>query len=253
MEIPRILAVTDDGVNADGYIALLRALSQGDFVVDAHTPEHRSISFGTGIAIERFVAEATIPVSRRILDFPSGKLDVMVYDLAPAAVARAACAGVTRSHHGVPCLVAGVNHGPNVGVNLLHSGTFGAALSAFWVGLPALAISLDDVYSVDEDDPGPLRFDVAANIAVGVIHWMQQQPQPVLCNINVPNVCPPGGEMFEATQLVSSVHSGSLLLRSDVEALQGRRVSVTAFPFGSLTPSASLSSAVSQALAILGA
>ena len=40
-------------------------------------------------------------------------------------------------------VVSGINHGPNLGDDVLYSGTVAAATEGRFLGLPALAISID--------------------------------------------------------------------------------------------------------------
>ena len=246
---PMIIAMTDDGVEAVGYNELLRELSKTRYIISAHAPKKPWTSYGTALAVERFVVDEVAIGSKKKISFASKSIDVTVYDLSPAGVARVSCALAFQKRIEDPvCFVAGVNYGPNVGENLLHSGTFCAALIAFWNGLSSLAISLDDVYSVDENLPGPLRFNFASKIALLALKWMISQPEPILLNINVPNKSSSNGSAFEAARINSSNQRVDTLLRSDIEVLKDRRTSVTAFPSGSFQSSVALSKEASRIL-----
>ena len=91
--------------------------------------------------------------------------------------------GRVRYLEGTPDLViSGINNGPNLGEDLVYSGTVSAAFEATFLGIPAFAISL----AARED----FRYQVAANFALQVAtHIMKDGlPKDTFLNINVPNV-----------------------------------------------------------------
>jgi len=172
---------SDDGWAAPGFAALVTHFGKLPAVLDCLAPTRRWHSYGTCTG-EADTANGECRIEQQRV----GQQPVDVIDMTPAAVARLLAARMLARNLSARCAVVGVNHGPNVGSTLLHSGTFGAALTLAWLGIPAVAISLDDVYSVDEANPGPLQFDAAAVIAGYAVEWMLQGFAGV-CNINVPN------------------------------------------------------------------
>lgn len=79
-------------------------------------------------------------------------------------------------------VVAGINHGANLGDDVLYSGTVAAATEGRHLGLPAIAVSLaghDERY-----------FATAAHVTVEVIRKLQSHPLPAdqILNINVPAI-----------------------------------------------------------------
>ena len=81
----------------------------------------------------------------------------------------------------VDMVISGVNHGSNSAVNVLYSGTMGAAIEGSFYGCPAVGLSLDD-HSADAD------FDAAVEYGrriVGAV--LEGQVELPLClNVNVP-------------------------------------------------------------------
>jgi 5'-nucleotidase len=77
---------------------------------------------------------------------------------------------------------AGINHGANLGDDVLYSGTVAAATEGRFLGLPAIAISLAG--------SDAKHFDTAAHVAVTLLKKIQLQPLPedTLLNVNVPDV-----------------------------------------------------------------
>jgi 5'-nucleotidase len=92
-------------------------------------------------------------------------------------------------------VISGVNHGANMGDDTIYSGTVAAATEGFLLGIPSFAISL----VADGGD----HFATAAQVAAEMVKRFERSPlpQPVLLNINVPDV--PYGELrgLEVTRL----------------------------------------------------
>ncbi|MDN3652135.1 5'/3'-nucleotidase SurE [Thalassotalea ponticola] len=91
--------------------------------------------------------------------------------------------GISQLYEQQPDLVvAGINHGANLGDDVLYSGTVAAATEGRHMGLPAVAVSL--VGANGE------HFDTAAVVVAQFIKRLQQHPlkNDQIININVPDV-----------------------------------------------------------------
>jgi 5'-nucleotidase len=92
-------------------------------------------------------------------------------------------------------VISGVNHGANMGDDTIYSGTVAAATEGYLLGIPALAVSLAGTRAV--------HFATAAEVVVELVKRVQRQaiPQPILFNVNVPDL--PHGELkgTEVTRL----------------------------------------------------
>lgn len=77
---------------------------------------------------------------------------------------------------------AGINHGANLGDDVLYSGTVAAATEGRFLGLPAVAISLAG--------SNPTHFDTAAQVAVELFKQITEHPLPkdTILNVNVPDI-----------------------------------------------------------------
>ncbi len=77
---------------------------------------------------------------------------------------------------------AGINHGANLGDDVLYSGTVAAATEGRFLGLPAVAISLTS--------SNPKHFETAAHVAVTLMKKIIRHPLPndTLLNVNVPDL-----------------------------------------------------------------
>lgn len=79
-------------------------------------------------------------------------------------------------------VVAGINHGANLGDDVLYSGTVAAATEGRHMGMPAIAVSL---VSKEENN-----YYTAAMVTVKVIQHLKAHPLPTdqILNINVPDL-----------------------------------------------------------------
>ena len=174
-----VLVSCDDGWRAAGFAALIRQFEAHDVSLRAAAAERSWPSYGTATG---FAAPDDLGrLTGRCETISTTGVDV--FDCFPATLARRLTDGCPEA----VSFIAGVNPGPNVGLDLIHSGTFGLAMVANWIGLSALAVSVDDVYSVDERNPGPLQFDAAARAAAAAWRLLADDADRWLVNINFPN------------------------------------------------------------------
>ena len=92
-------------------------------------------------------------------------------------------------------VVSGINFGANMGDDTIYSGTVAAATEGFLFGLPSVAISLASKEG--------RYFDTAAAVAVQLVQRFGRAPigQPVLLNVNVPDIALAELGEFEVTRL----------------------------------------------------
>jgi len=77
-------------------------------------------------------------------------------------------------------VLSGINHGANLGTDVLYSGTVSAAMEGVIEGIPAIALSLCSFQSRE--------FTVAAQFATSLVAQLEQNPltELLLLNVNVP-------------------------------------------------------------------
>jgi len=92
-------------------------------------------------------------------------------------------------------VVSGINNGPNMGDDVIYSGTVAAAMEGRFLGLPAIAIS--------QASFRPEHFETAARVAVWLVRRLRERPLPpdTILNVNVPDL--PWDQLagFRATRL----------------------------------------------------
>jgi 5'-nucleotidase len=103
---------------------------------------------------------------------------------------------------------AGINHGSNLGDDVLYSGTVAAATEGRFLGLPAVAISLAG--------SNPRYFKTAAHVAVVLLRQLIDNPLPQdsILNVNVPDVPIKDLKGYQATRL-GQRHKSEPVIKSE--------------------------------------
>lgn len=78
-------------------------------------------------------------------------------------------------------VISGINHGANLGDDVLYSGTVAAAMEGRFLGVPAMAISLAG--------ENPVHYETAVQIVKQLIGNLQRHPitPDMLLNVNIPD------------------------------------------------------------------
>lgn len=167
----RVLLTNDDGIQAPGLDALRKALGEiAEIVVVA--PDRERSATGHGITVY-------YPIRVDEFCFVDGCGQGWVVDGTPAdSVKLAICALLDRPPD---LVVSGINRGPNLGTDVLYSGTVSAALEGAVLGIPSLAVSLD-TYDSQAD------YSYAATFTRDLCqHLLEGGLSPdILLNINIP-------------------------------------------------------------------
>jgi len=90
----------------------------------------------------------------------------------------------------IDLVLSGINHGSNAAVNVMYSGTMGAAIEGSFYGIPSVGLSLDD-HSPDADFDAAV--DCGRRIVASLLDNASLLPKPLCLNINVPSI--PAGEI----------------------------------------------------------
>jgi len=92
-------------------------------------------------------------------------------------------------------IISGINLGANMGDDTIYSGTVAAATEGYLLGIPSLAISLAS--------KAGRHYDTAARVTRELVARFQGQPprEPVLLNVNVPDIAYEALKGFEVTRL----------------------------------------------------
>lgn len=162
----KILISNDDGYLSTGIIALTDALEQVADVVVVAPDRNRSAASSS----------LTLHTPLRVSRVASNRYKV---DGTPSDCVHLALTGFLD--HEPDLVVSGINHGANLGDDVIYSGTVAAALEGRFLGLPTIAVSL-----VGHDLK---HFDTAARVASELVQKIDRTglAPDVVLNVNVPN------------------------------------------------------------------
>ncbi|HTU94597.1 MAG TPA: 5'/3'-nucleotidase SurE [Solirubrobacteraceae bacterium] len=183
----RVLLTNDDGIQADGLQALRRALialPSVELVVIA--PDGNRSAMARSITTRR-------PLWVQEVDFEDGTIGYAT-DGTPVDCVRLANLGLVEGFE-AELVVAGINHGSNLGDDITYSGTVAAALEAIVLGLPGIAVSQQSTSrELDFRTGSSFDFEVAASFTARLVAELEDIPLPsgTLLNINVPGAGPRG-------------------------------------------------------------
>lgn len=187
----KILISNDDGVMAPGITILARELSTiADLEVMA--PDRNRSGASNSLTLSR-----PLRVHRQ----DNGYYSV---EGTPTDCVHLALTGFLDN--GFDMVVSGINHGANLGDDILYSGTVAAAMEGRSLGLPAIAISMvgDNIH----------HYETGALIAKQLVMKLQQQrlPSQTILNVNVPDVPPHEIKGLQVTRL-GSRHTAAPVLK----------------------------------------
>ncbi|MFI4891567.1 MAG: 5'/3'-nucleotidase SurE [Steroidobacterales bacterium] len=170
----KILLSNDDGYRAEGLAALSEAVSPLGAVTIVAPDRNRS---GASNSL-------TLDVPLRATRYETNAYYV---NGTPTDCVHMAVSGFFPYEHDL--VVSGVNHGANLGDDVLYSGTVAAAVEGRFLGLPAIAVSLCI------DAGSPRNFASAAKIAANLVERLMRGPPPgaMILNLNVPDL--PDGQL----------------------------------------------------------
>jgi 5'-nucleotidase len=165
----KILISNDDGYQAPGIIALYQALK--DIAqVEVIAPEHNNSAKSNALTLQ---SPIYIRHAEKGFKYVTGT---------PADCVHIALTGLLN--YKPDLIVSGINNGANMGDDTIYSGTVGAAMEGYLMGIPAIAFSqvergwthLDDAAERAKDLVLALMADASLNQA------------PWLVNVNIPNL-----------------------------------------------------------------
>jgi 5'-nucleotidase len=191
----RILVTNDDGYLAGGITALARAARPlGDVTVVAPDREQSATSHSLTLHYPLRV--------RRASD------DVQVVDGTPTDCVMLAIGELLEDRPDF--VLSGVNHGANLGDDVLYSGTVAAAMEATILGIPAIALS-----HVGKDHDQLADWTDLLTPLLEQLMTRGDFPAETLLNVNLPPVRPDEVEGVRVTTLGRRAYVGSLTRASD--------------------------------------
>ena len=191
----RILCTNDDGIHAPGLRLLADVARRlGDVTVVA--PDRQKSATSHSLTLHRPVRVTQIEPDHHVIDgTPTDCVLIAVNKLL-----------ADRPDF----VLSGVNHGPNMGEDVLYSGTVAAAMEGTILGIPAIAVSLAGEGRGDLDSYADVLHEMLLKIL-----GRSAIPSETFFNVNIPAI--PASEIkgIRVTTLGRRVYSDSLIRRED--------------------------------------
>ena len=238
----KILLSNDDGVMAEGIKALTIELSK-EHDVYVIAPDRERSAAGHSLTLHT-------PIRVEELESKFGAKRIWITSGTPGDCVKIGINAILSEDEKPDLIISGINHGPNLGSDILYSGTVSCAMEGAMMGYPSIAVSLASMSCEPE---------LFKNVAVFMskfVHKIKEFPFPKksILNINVPGLMPEdlagiaitklGGKMFtdeydkrvDPRGKVYYWMAGELIKHcdndeSDINALRWNKVSVTPITF----------------------
>ncbi|HEY9793382.1 MAG TPA: 5'/3'-nucleotidase SurE, partial [Candidatus Obscuribacterales bacterium] len=172
----RILVSNDDGVAARGIRALAQRLAADpDNQVYVCAPDRERSATGHGLTLHK-------PLRVNEADL-GDKLKGAWYTTGTPSDCVKFAVGCLLENEPPDFVVSGINAGPNLGSEILYSGTVSAAMEGAFFNIPSVAVSLSG--------SGYRNFDTAADFIarlLPILHKAEFLVGKTLVNVNVPNI-----------------------------------------------------------------
>jgi len=169
----RVLITNDDGIFADGIQELTKAIQKiaSVYVV---APDRERSAVGHAITMHHPLR------AERVKLFHNPNLPAWAVNGTPSDCVKLAVEAILPERPDI--VISGINRGPNLGTDVLYSGTVSAAIEAVISGIPSIAMSLTEVKKPD--------FSVAAHFAGRLVNLVLEKglSSDTLLNVNVPGI-----------------------------------------------------------------
>jgi len=165
----RILISNDDGIQAAG-INKLRTFLQEDNEIFIVAPDRERSATGHKITMHR-------PLRVKEWPYPGTGVKGWAVDGTPADCVKLGLEALLPQPPDI--VVSGINSGPNLGTDVLYSGTVSAAIEGTINGIPAVAVSLASYEYHDLSHAGKLIKKLVSELG-------GELPRRTLLNINLP-------------------------------------------------------------------
>lgn len=166
----RILISNDDGIYSNGIRALAESLVQNNEVYVVAPDRERSAT-GHSLTLHR-------PLRLDEVNHIKGVKGAYETDGTPSDCIKIAIGAIMKDLPEV--VISGINHGPNMGTDVLYSGTVSAAMEGAIFNIPSIAISLAD--------HKPQDFTCAVTFISKLLQNIKEIkfPERTLLNVNIP-------------------------------------------------------------------
>ncbi len=189
-----ILISNDDGIAAEG-IRTLAARLERDHTVFVVAP-----------AREQSASSHSLTLRRPLSVQKTGERSYAV-DGTPADCVNLAVNGILDTRPDL--VVSGINHGANLGDDVFYSGTVSAAVEAFLLEIPSVAVSYEMKAAHD--------FGPAAGFAADLVNFLgaHRMPKETVLNVNVPDRITSDRPSYRITKQGKRIYGNAVVRKVD--------------------------------------
>ncbi len=171
----KILISNDDGIFAEGVRTLAETLARKHEIYLC-VPDRERSATGHSMSLNKPLMVDPLREAHRI----NGIVEGFMTSGTPADCVKAALGALWRDKD-FDLMISGINHGPNLGVDVLYSGTVSAAMEAMILGLPSIAVSLYSYSSREFEDAASWVLDFIGDGSIA-----KRIGERSFLNINIP-------------------------------------------------------------------
>ncbi|MFM7424656.1 MAG: 5'/3'-nucleotidase SurE, partial [Elainella sp.] len=170
----KLLISNDDGIFALGIRTLANTLAAAGHQVTVVCPDRERSATGHGLTLHKPIRAEQIESV-----FDDG-ITAWACSGTPSDCVKLALGALLSEPPDM--VLSGINHGSNLGTDVLYSGTVSAAMEGVLEGIPSIAFSLSSFSSQE--------FQPAASFAEALVAQLAADPLPqlMLLNVNVPAI-----------------------------------------------------------------
>lgn len=234
----KILISNDDGITATGIKVLSEALAQ-EHDVYVVAPDRERSAAGHSLTLQT-------PLRVEELENKNGIKRIFVTTGTPGDCVKIGINALLEKNELPDIVISGINHGPNLGSEILYSGTVSCAMEGAMIGYPSIAVSLAGL----KFEPDDFRF--AGKFMLALLHKLKtfKFPPKTILNVNIPAleeediggvaITELGGKLFTNTYekridprgkvyywLAGELINVPAHTRTDISAIKNNKISIT--------------------------
>jgi len=172
----KILISNDDGIAANGIRVLTKILSE-EHDVYVIAPDRERSAAGHSLTLHT-------PLRVEELESISGAKRTWVTTGTPGDCVKIGISAILSEEEKPDIVISGINHGPNLGSDILYSGTVSCAMEGAMMGYPSIAVSLASMKCEYED------FQFGGQFVKSLLNRLSKFsfPTKTILNVNLPSI-----------------------------------------------------------------
>jgi len=199
----KILISNDDGIAANGIRALTEVLAKENEVY-VIAPDRERSAAGHSLTLHT-------PLRVEELEPIFGSKRTWVTTGTPGDCVKIGINAILSQEEQPDVVISGINHGPNLGADILYSGTVSCAMEGAMMGVPSIAVSLASMHSEYENFIFTAQF---VNLLLPKLKEFNFPPKSML-NINTPSLESEDIAGIEITELGRRMFTDTYEKRTD--------------------------------------